>query len=181
MLNLVPHSQVRMPPLVGHLLRPLPLLPLQVALQAWVNAIAGRHPQLTERLPHTGGQRVGIEPSDLPFAILLEPRQSTILVNVVRRLDREPCAVRIRGPMAALIGLADGTYDADALFFSRDITVDGDVEAAVALRNAIDDAEIDLVDEIAACAGPLAYLVRRAAQLAAAALNGASQVTRRGL
>ena len=51
--------------------------------------------------------------------------------------------VRIAGPLLGLIGLIDGTYDGDALFFSRDLVVEGDVEAVLALRNAIDDAGID--------------------------------------
>lgn len=157
--QLVLPSRIRMPPLLSHLLRPLPLFPLQLALQAFVNVIVGRHPQLCDRLPPLHGQRVGLEPSDLPFAFLLEPRANSIAVKVVRSLEPKAATVSIRGAMTALMGLADGTYDADALFFSRDISVEGDVEVAVALRNAIDDAEIDLLDEVAACIGPLSYLL----------------------
>jgi predicted lipid carrier protein YhbT len=62
------------------------------------------------------------------------------------------------------MGLVDGTYDGDALFFSRDIAVDGDIEAVLALRNAVDDASIDLLHEAAAWAGPLAAVFRHAAR-----------------
>ena len=58
--------------------------------------------------------------------------------------------------MLALLGLIDGSYDGDALFFSRDLVVEGDVEAVLALRNAIDDAGVDLVADTAALFGPLA-------------------------
>jgi predicted lipid carrier protein YhbT len=37
--------------------------------------------------------------------------------------------------------LLEGKLDGDALFFSRDLVVDGDTEAVVMLRNIIDGAE----------------------------------------
>ena len=55
-----------------------------------------------------------------------------------------------------LIDLAEGRLDGDALFFSRDLAVEGDTEAVVALRNAVDDAEIDLTADLASMFGPLA-------------------------
>jgi len=63
--------------------------------------------------------------------------------------------VRISGPLSAFLGMMHGAYDGDALFFSRDLTVEGDTEAALALRNAIDDAELDLAAELQTLAGPL--------------------------
>ena len=58
--------------------------------------------------------------------------------------------------MAAVVGLVDGAFDGDALFFSRDLVIEGDTAAALALRNAIDDAELDLAHEAATLSGPLA-------------------------
>jgi len=40
--------------------------------------------------------------------------------------------------------MVDGTYDGDALFFSRDLSIEGDTEAVLALRNAIENADLDL-------------------------------------
>lgn len=153
----------RVPGVLGHALRPLPLLPLQIALQGLVSAISTRHPQLLERLQLFQGRSIGIEPDDVPFAFVLEPLQSVISVRVVRELHREQSDVHIRGPLLALIGLVDGDYDADALFFSRDITIEGDIETALALRNAIDDAEINLAGEAAASFAALSGSMRQAA------------------
>jgi predicted lipid carrier protein YhbT len=55
-----------------------------------------------------------------------------------------------------------GAEDGDALFFSRDLAVEGDTAAVLALRNAMDDAELDLTEELAALSGPLAAPLRRA-------------------
>ena len=68
---------------------------------------------------------------------------------------------RISGPLAALIGLVHGAFDGDALFFSRDLVISGDTGAALALRNAVDDAELDLAEEFSAMTGPLAAPMRR--------------------
>ena len=81
-------------------------------------------------------------------------------VTVVRTLPANIDA-RIAGPLSALIGMTDGSYDGDALFFSRDIEIDGDMEAVVALRNAIDDSRVDFLKESVAWFGPLAAPIER--------------------
>ena len=55
--------------------------------------------------------------------------------------------------------------DGDALFFSRDLMVSGDVGAALALRNAIDDAELDLLEEVSDLAPPIARPLRSLAAM----------------
>ncbi len=160
-----PQSPVMpLPGLVTRVLRPLPLLPLQLLLQGVVVGIAKRHPQLLERLAACRGRSIGIDPSDLPFAMLLVPQEDAITLSVVRELGHGSADARISGPIVALMGLVDGTYDGDALFFSRDIAVEGDIEAVLALRNAVDDASIDLLHEAVAWAGPLAAVFRHAAR-----------------
>lgn len=52
-----------------------------------------------------------------------------------------------------LLGMIDGRYDGDALFFTRDLSVQGDTEAVVCLRNALDDMEGSVADDVAAFFG----------------------------
>ena len=54
-----------------------------------------------------------------------------------------------------------GSLDGDALFFSRDLVIEGDTAAGLALRNAIDDAELDLTVELGVLVKPLAPLLAR--------------------
>ena len=56
--------------------------------------------------------------------------------------------VIVRGPLLSLLGLLDGTFDGDALFFSRSISISGKVDALLALRNAIEDADLKPSDFI---------------------------------
>ena len=144
----------RMPAPFALAARLLPLLPLQLMLDASVREIHARHPRIFDRLGSHTGKRFGLDPTDLPLAFVLEPRQRDPQVRAVRTLPAGIDAT-IAAPLAALIGMVDGSFDGDALFFSRDIQIDGDMEAVVALRNAIDDSRIDLVAESVAWLGPI--------------------------
>lgn len=135
-------------------LRALPLFPLAVPLTHLARRIIAGHPGLIARLGAHGGCRFAIDPTDLPLVLMLHPHPTRARITVHRRPPAD-ADTRIAGPLAALLGLVHGTWDGDALFFSRDLVVEGDTGAALALRNAIDDAELDLAAEIAALSGPL--------------------------
>ena len=156
----------RMPPvptlprLIARVLQPLPLAPLQLPLALVLRSVVARHPHIFERLGVHAYKRFGLEPSDLPFAFLLAPHPETPTLIAVRSLPAG-IPIRIAGPLLGLMGLIDGSYDGDALFFSRDLVVEGDIEAVIALRNAIDDAGVDLVADTAALLGPLGPLGER--------------------
>ncbi len=143
----MPSTVPTLPPLFSLALRPLPLLPLQPLLALLVRRIKQDHAEIFERLGSHAGKRFGIDPSDLPFAFLLEPERLRPRLTAVRTLPAD-VDVRICGPLACLIGLVDGDMDGDALFFSRDLVIEGDIEAALALRNAVDDAQIDMLGEV---------------------------------
>jgi predicted lipid carrier protein YhbT len=137
----------RVPGFVSIALRPLPLRPLELFLQALADSIADRYPGIIERIGCARSLRFGIDPSDVPFAVCIELGEAGVRLQVMRRLN--DVDARISGTLAALVALVDGDCDGDALFFSRDIIVEGDIAAVLALRNAIDDAEIKLLREAA--------------------------------
>jgi predicted lipid carrier protein YhbT len=149
------------PTLLSLAMRPLPLLPLQPPLMLLLGSIVRRHPNLFARLGSHADKRFGIHPTDLPFAFLLEPRQDRPNLTAVRTLP-DQLDVRISGPLSALLGMVNGELDGDALFFSRDLKVEGDFEAVVALRNAVDDAGINMIDEVRGVLGPLGRPVEKA-------------------
>lgn len=150
MLELASPQVRRLPGIVALAMRPLPLFPLELALGRLLAGILARHPDLVGRLSGIERRRIAVEPDDLPFIVVLEPQESSMSLRLVRTLDTTPVHARIRGALPVLIGLVDGVYDGDALFFSRDLVIEGDIEAVLALRNAIDDADVDLIGEVAA-------------------------------
>ncbi len=149
---------------LARLMRSLPLAPLSLSLSVFARRIARSHPAMFRRLGTYGHARFTLDPTDLPLVITLAARGGDPLVMVTRRAG--VADARIAGPLAALLGLVHGAYDGDALFFSRDLVVEGDTSAALALRNAIDDAELDLAGEIASFSGPFAAPLKRLIALA---------------
>ena len=143
----------------------LPLAPLTATLTALIRSAAHRHPGLLERLGEHTEKRFGLQVTGAPLAFVLTPRRQAPAVTAVRRLPRMIDA-RITGRLPHLLGLMDGVYDGDALFFSRDLVIEGDVEAVLALRNALDDARLDLPAEAAALLPSLGWPVERFSRLA---------------
>lgn len=153
------------PRLLARALQPLPLLPLGLALTALSRRLSARHPGMLRRLGAYADHAVLIDPTDLPLVLRMEPSAGP-RVTTHRRGRAPQAAARIAGPLSALTGMLHGRFDGDALFFSRDLVIEGDTAAVLALRNALDDAELDLAGELAALAGPFGPAVRQAVALA---------------
>lgn len=141
----------------------LPLAPLSLLLGALVRSADRRRPELLERLGPHARKRFGIAVSNAPLAFVIEPQAGRC--TALRRLPAD-VDVTIGGSLGDLLELVDGELDADALFFSRRLSLVGDVEAALALRNALDDARLDMAAEAAALSpvlrSQLGWGVRRA-------------------
>lgn len=154
------------PILVGGLVaRPLPPLLLQPLLSAAIATLNRRNPALFERLSDLETPVFLIDPVDLPLAFILNADTKKPALTV-RRDGKDSGAVAIiRGPVLKLLELLEGRTDGDALFFSRDLVIEGDTEAVVALRNAVDDTEIDLLNDLVGALGPLSGPIRRLVRL----------------
>lgn len=132
----------------------MPLAPISLVLTRLTRNMASRHARMFQRLGAHASARFLLDPTDLPLTLCLEPREGHPKVTLHRNPPQADA--RIAGPLAALIGLVHGAYDGDALFFSRDLVIEGDTAAALALRNAVDDAELDIAAEIETLSGPFA-------------------------
>lgn len=145
-------------------LLPLPLPPLGLLLQRIAKSVGRRQPGLFCRLGDHGEKVFLLDPTDLPFVFRLEPRRDRPHIEPRRRETAGRWDARIAGTLGALLGLVHGAVDGDALFFSRDIVIEGDTEAVLALRNALDDAELDLLADAASTFGPAGTSVERIAR-----------------
>lgn len=157
--------------LLGLALKPLRPAVLQPVFDAMLRVVKKRHPDILERMEPFQDKVVCIDPVDLPFALLLEPLSEAPRLTVRRAVDPDEAHAVIRGPLETLIALAEGKMDGDALFFSRQLLIEGDTEVVVALRNAIDGAGIDLIADLTSVLGPLANPARRAADTALEAMS----------
>ncbi len=141
--------------IAGFVARPLPPAVLNPFLGFALRAIERRHPGLFERLAELDRPTYLIDPVDLPFVFVLEPDPLLPSLRAFDSADGIEATATIRGSLLALVDLMEGRVDGDALFFSRELTIEGDTGAVVALRNAMDGAEISLVDDALAMLGPV--------------------------
>lgn len=143
------------------LLAPLPLPAVQPGLRRIAARVFRSRPELAARLGPHAGKRFLIDPVNLPFAFLLRPDPQDVLFEAVRRRRMVDYDARIAGTFLTLLDMVDGRLDGDALFFSRNLQVTGDTEAVVTLRNALDDAEDGIADDVAALYGPPGRFILR--------------------
>ncbi|MCM5556482.1 SCP2 domain-containing protein [Pleomorphomonas sp. JP5] len=154
------HFRGELPRLLRILAAPAGFLPLGPALTLAVRRFAHRKPAVFDRLGEYGKCSFLIEPSDLDFSFLMVPDGVRAEVKCMRGRTSQPADVTVRAPLLVLLGLLDGTLDGDAMFFNRAISVSGRTDALVALRNAIEDAELTPADFVGATGG-LGKLVDR--------------------
>ncbi len=146
---------------LSRFLPPLPLFALSPLLSHVVNFIAKKHPELFSRLGESTKKTFLINPTNLPFFLILQPDPNNPRLKAYNRGSEIKHDVYISGSFATLLKMIDSQSDSDALFFNREIMVTGDSEAMVALRNALDDMEGTLVDDVASSLGPFSKPVRK--------------------
>ncbi|MBP2290670.1 ubiquinone anaerobic biosynthesis accessory factor UbiT [Azospirillum rugosum] len=127
---------------------------------------ARRHPRAAEALAELPAATVLVDPTDLPSGLLLRLGPGGLRLRLCDAAATTADAM-VRGRFGALLDLAEGRIDGDALFFRRDLTIAGDTALVVALRNALDGEDIDLLAEIDAAAGPIGRFGPKARQHAA--------------
>lgn len=138
------------------LLRPLPKPFLAWPLSLALAVMQERHVGVFDRLAPLGEATFFIDPEDLPITFLMRPAGKRPLLRIGNDRDRRRASATISGPMEVLIDLLEGRIDGDAMFFSRDLTIEGDTEAVLTLRNAIDSDEVDVMEDLLSLLGPLA-------------------------
>ncbi len=90
-------------------------------------------------LDFLNGRYIAIDISDLKVQFLLTFDKNTLLlVNT----EREP-EVTIRGELKEFIHLAARNEDPDTLFFQRRLSIEGDTELGLTVKNLIDSIDFD--------------------------------------
>jgi len=137
---------------------------LSLALRRIANRIYQQHPDAAERLEDISGTCFLVTITNLPFRCLITLYSQHVTVDC--NLRYSPRAdVSVSGNYQALAQIFEGDADADSLFFSRDIQIQGNIEALVTLRNALDNEDIDIVSELTPLFGRFAGVAHEALQL----------------
>ncbi len=144
------------------LLAPIPLVFLQPLLERIVVGVTEMNPELFNRLGSCKNKRFLIDPTNMPFVMLLRPDPDAPSLRAYRRSDNVQWDARISGTFLKMLDMVDGRLDGDALFFTRDLMVEGDTEAIVTLRNAMDDVEGSITDDVVKACGPISPIAQKA-------------------
>lgn len=129
-------------PVLGH----IPPVLIDRILDHALGMMLRDHPEVFDRLATGSGAPGGIviSPSDLGLDLFMVPDPDGPQLRLARDEDRRAARARISGPLPALLELLEGRSDGDALFFSRTLTIEGETDLVVALRNAVDGEDIDI-------------------------------------
>lgn len=134
-----------------------PLFILEPLLAHAMRKATRRRPELFKRLGIHRNKKFIISPTNLPFSFLLCPDPDMPVLRICRAPFPTHDA-QIQGTFLTLFKMVDGQLDGDALFFSRDLSITGDIEAVVVLRNAIDDLDGSIADDLASAFGRPAHI-----------------------
>ncbi len=146
-------------PIAERLIHFLPLAPANFTLSLLAKCLSRRHAAILDRLQPIAGKNFSIKITDLGVILLLSVRPNEVTVQILQQA--RPCDVGIEGTLPVLVALLEGDLDGDALFFSRDLQVDGNTEALLTLRNALDSEDFSLKRELLNISGPIIPAARR--------------------
>ena len=127
--------------LLRPLLRPLPRKAACHLLNLALFRLHRNYPGVASRLQSIDGKTFLIAPAEFPFAIMAQVSKTGMMKA---SLAEHPMSadVYVKGTLAGLIEMLEGESDGDALFFSRQLQVEGDTEALLTLRNALDSENV---------------------------------------
>ena len=142
----------RIPDTLGRLVARLPQLPPTLALTTGLNLALGRILPREDLEPLTG-KRLQLEVTDAGLTL-----RYTLTARGFRpRLDRLPADLVLRATTRDYIALALREEDADTLFFSRRLIMEGDTDLGLLVKNTLDAVDWDT---LIANARPSAVLAR---------------------
>ncbi len=160
----------------GFALRVIPLPIIQKSVEKISANMQKKHPNFVERLADLEQPSWLINPVDMPFAFYLTIEGEYLNIKALRKEGEKPDASAIiHASLPNLIKMMNGSSDGDALFFTRDLNIEGSTEAVVALRNAIDATGADIEQEVLDALGPLSVPAQKASSLLGQIYNKAKQ------
>ncbi len=111
----------------------------------------GQH--ITEQLVDLNGKCLSIAITDTGTELLFRIENNKILRQPRQNIDQQ-WDVRISGRLADFWLLASRKEDPDTLFFNRTLTIEGETEAGLYLKNLLDALEFDTRAHFDAVFGP---------------------------
>ncbi len=151
--------------ILGFILKSVPLSYLQPFLRYAMQTMVTKHSDLFTRLnEEESNLDFIIDAKDIPFNFYMKPNvEKPILLAIKKENNIEAKAV-IKGTLEDFLLMLEGKLDGDAAFFSKRLQIEGKTEYVVALRNAIDSVDVNVLEDLitplhSSLQGPLKYAV----------------------
>jgi len=160
---------------VGMGLRPLPPRLVTRLAQRPLDSIAhALWPRFQNRLDGLRGC-IAVIPTDMPYGLLFDVADNELGLELIDCRREVIADATVRAPTRVLLDMMRGDgCDGDASFFNRSLVMEGNTELSMALRYALEEAELDPV-EVLSTATPLPLpLARRVSAVLAAVVETAS-------
>jgi predicted lipid carrier protein YhbT len=132
--------------LITTLFNKLPLPFIQKFLSHSMFSMLKKHPKIFDKISKDNYSFI-IYPYDLPFKFYMEPTNNPKLIAIHKKEDIISSAT-IKGSLVNLLKMLEGKLDGDAAFFSKEIIIEGSTQASVALRNAIDSEDVNIINDL---------------------------------
>lgn len=157
----------------GWLLKKLPIVFVQKFLTYAINSMHTKHPKVFAKLTNDN-LTFTIDVIDLPFNFYLDPSKPTLTAYYK---NQEPTSsAKIKGKLVDLLMLFEGEKDGDAMFFSKELVIEGSTAAIVHLRNTIDGEDMNIVEDLAGEKEGLKAIIKLALKTAVTSHNTIQQV-----
>ncbi|MDR0483805.1 MAG: SCP2 sterol-binding domain-containing protein [Alphaproteobacteria bacterium] len=148
--------------ILGIFLKKIPLSLLQPFLAKSLQVVQEKHPRIFERLSSEEFDFI-IDAIDLPFVFYLKPSQTSPILKAIKRGENLQASATIKGTLSNLLQLFEGSADGDAMFFSKELVIEGSTAATVALRNAIDGEDMDIINDLSEIFSPFEDITKKIA------------------
>ncbi|ETN92189.1 putative lipid carrier protein [Gammaproteobacteria bacterium MOLA455] len=144
MIKLNPYQKILLPSIKG-LSSNCPF-PVQKKIVRFLLLPIFEEARLDGDLEFLSHRRIGLAISDIDYQATLSLENGHLTLASSSATERPPDAI-IRGNLSAFIQLANRAEDPDSLFFQRRLSIEGDTDLALEVKNVIDTVDLDRLPE----------------------------------
>jgi predicted lipid carrier protein YhbT len=136
--------------ILGLLAKPVLCRPLlQQAINKLVQMFSDLHPNVINRMAEFTPAIIILNPIDMPFSFLVEFTANNMNILIIDDQHYTGDDItKISATLSFFLNMLEGELDGDALFFSRQLIIEGDTTIIVALRNILEAENIDINKDI---------------------------------
>ncbi len=137
--------------ILGIFLNTLPLSLIQMFLRYCMKTMVENHRDLFTRLnSEEDSLDFIIQVKDLPFDFYMKTNLENPILLAIDKENNIEADAYIKSSLQDLLLMLEGKLDGDAAFFSKKLNIEGKTEHVVALRNALDSVEINVLEDLVA-------------------------------